>query len=72
MLHLVLSERNVRALLAKLSGYPDLSARTIIKSAEDGSRVAVTIAPDSEVYANRQPGGMHPATEQAIAHKEKP
>lgn len=53
-----LSRRNLRALLAKLDGYPDNSLLAIIK---DG--VLVVAEEDAEHYGSAVPGVMHPDTE---------
>lgn len=58
-LRVVLSERNLRALLSKLS-LPD-SACTIER---DG--VFVSAEADDQHYAGRTPGPMHPLTEAAL------
>lgn len=58
-IRVVLSERNLRALLSKLA-MPD-SACTIY---QDG--VYVTAEPDGQHYQGRAPGEMHPWTEAAL------
>lgn len=63
-LRLVLSERNLRALLSKLS-MPD-SACTI--QMDDGSEmVSVSSESNDQHYVNRVPGHMHPVTEKDIS-----
>lgn len=62
-LHLRLSERNLRALLAKLT-LPE-SLCTLVM--EDGAlQVAVTAEPDGQHYDGRVPGAMTPETEDAM------
>lgn len=68
MLTVTLSRRNLLTLLHKLQ-MPG-SARTIIKSADDDTRVCIQAATDAEVYADRDPGPMHPDTEAFIASFE--
>lgn len=64
-LRIVLSERNLRALLSKLT-MPD-SARTISKTADDDSlAIYVSAEPDDQHYQGRLPGPMHPETEKAL------
>lgn len=61
-LRIILSERNLRVLLSKLT-MPD-SARTIATIADDGTNVFISSEPDDQHYANRlPPGPMHPETE---------
>lgn len=59
LLRIVLSERNLRALLSKLA-LPD-SACTIAK---DG--IYVSAEPDDQHYVGRTPGPMHPVTEATL------
>ena len=63
-IRVILSERNLKALLAKLQQGD--SARTIVRRNEDGNGpllVYVSSEPDDQHYGNREPGEMHPATE---------
>lgn len=57
---LVISERNARALLAKLEGYPEESACTIGTPEGD---FWLQIEPDEVHYKDRPAGIMHFATE---------
>ncbi len=55
-IHLVISERNARALLEKLTWD---SARTIVSPAAEGEpKVYLSIEPDDEHYRTREPGVM--------------
>jgi len=63
MLTVTLSRRNLLSLLHKLE-FPN-SKRTIIKDA--GVEIAVVAITDEECYADRDPGPMHPDTEQFVA-----
>jgi hypothetical protein len=68
VVRVALSERNLRALLAKLDGHPPESARTIAYDTLDGYHLLVTAEPDAVHYANPErdhpwPGVMHPDTE---------
>lgn len=60
-----LSERNLRALLDKLTW--EESERTIFRDCENGMRLVVVAEPNEVHYANRPPGQMHPRTGAAIA-----
>lgn len=62
-IRVVLSERNLRALLSKLS-LPG-SACTIYTD-----RVYVSAEPDDQHYQGRTPGMMHPATEAALLEED--
>ena len=62
-LRVVLSERNLKTLLSKLT-MPD-SACTICTSL-DGAVFYVSAEPDDQHYNGREPGPMHPATEAQI------
>ena len=61
--HIVLSERNILSLLAKVRGAPGESKRTLI-----GDGFTVSVETDAEHYGNRSvpPGIMHPETEAAL------
>lgn len=61
-----LSRRNLKALLAKLDGFPPNSARTITKE-EDAGLLVVIAEEDDLRYDERgyPPGEMHPDTEAA-------
>lgn len=63
---IVLSERNCRALLAKLVGYPGDSACTIAMIHGVLGTVFVSIENDAQHYADRTPGVMHPVTERTL------
>lgn len=58
----VLSRRNILALLAKLDGHPAGSSLSISKG-----RTMITAQEDAEHYGNRTPGPMHPDTEAHIS-----
>lgn len=64
--HLVLSRRNLLALLAKLDGYPP-NSYCEIGGGEDAPGFRVTAEEDSVHYANRPPGAMHSDTEARVA-----
>ena len=71
VVRVIVSERNLKALLAKLEGYPRASACTITYDTRDGVRLFVTAEPDDIHYANPErdlpfPGEMHPDTEERI------
>jgi hypothetical protein len=71
VVHVTLSERNLKALLAKLGGSPAGSACTISYPTNDGLMLYVSAEPDAVHYANPEresptPGEMHPATEERI------
>ena len=59
---IVLSRRNLLALLAKLDGHPEGSACTIAGGA-DAPGFLVRAEEDDVHYADRAPGRMHPETE---------
>ena len=61
-IHIELSRRNLRSLLAKLDDHPANSSATIYQD-----NVVVTAVEDDEHYFARSPGCMHPETEAAIA-----
>jgi hypothetical protein len=65
-----LSERNLKALLAKLHGHPPNSVATLVYESRLGWLI-VKAEPDDVHYANPErdssaPGAMHPETEDAI------
>jgi hypothetical protein len=69
VVRVTLSERNLRALLAKLGGSPPNSACTLSYDTRDGLVLYVTGEPDDIHYANPErdspvPGTMHPDTEE--------
>jgi hypothetical protein len=66
-----LSERNLRALLAKLGDSPPNSACTISYDTKDGLVLYVSAEPNDIHYANPErdtpmPGPMYPDTEERI------
>lgn len=62
---LVLSERNLLGLLAKV--YDPLSHRTLERFSDDGSmKFVVKAEPNAEHYIGRAPGPMHPRTERVM------
>lgn len=70
-MRVILSERNLKALLAKLGDSPQGSACTISYDTHDGVHLFVIAEPDAIHYANLErdapfPGEMHPDTEEAI------
>lgn len=70
IMRVVLSERNVRTLVAKLEGHPPDSACTIVKETGAGLLI-VKVEPDAEHYADRPEGPagpMHPDTEAALTY----
>jgi hypothetical protein len=71
VVRVTLSERNLRALLAKLGGSPPNSACTLSYDTKDGLVLYVTAEPNDIHYANPErdspvPGPMHPDTEERI------
>jgi hypothetical protein len=72
VVHVVLSERNLRALLAKLGGHPPNSACTITYDTRDGVQLVVSAEPDASHYAHPERdvpgrhGPMHPETEEEL------
>jgi hypothetical protein len=65
VVRVTLSRRNLRALLAKLDGYPPGSARTIERD-DDAALLQVVAEEDDAHYAGREPGPAHPETEAAM------
>lgn len=66
-----LSERNLKALLAKLAESPPNSACTLTYDTRDGVVLIVKAEPDALHYTNPErdtphPGPMHPDTEEHI------
>jgi hypothetical protein len=61
VIRVFLSRRNLTALLAKLDGWPEGSACTIVKG-----QLMVCAERDDAHYRGRIPGAMHPSTELAI------
>jgi hypothetical protein len=71
VVRVTLSERNLRALLAKLGGSPPNSACTLSYDTRDGLVLYVTAEPNDIHYTNPErdtpvPGTMHPDTEERI------
>ena len=71
VVRVILSERNLKTLLAKLGGSPPNSACTISYDTRDGVHLFVTAEPDDIHYANPErdtpvPGLMHPDTEERL------
>jgi hypothetical protein len=69
VVRVTLSERNLRALLAKLGGSPPNSACTLSYDTRDGLVLYVTAEPNDIHYTNPErdtpvPGTMHPDTEE--------
>ena len=65
---LVVSERNLRALLAKIEGYPNNSACEI----RDGeTNFGLHVEPDEIHYKDRRPGWMVDTTESKLAQDKK-
>lgn len=65
-LHVTLSERNLRALLHKVTGGMGDSACTLVRETDAGVWVTVTAEADEQHYTDRPPGLMHPLTEAAL------
>jgi len=65
----VLSRRNLLALLAKLDDYPTQSTCTIL-GGDDAFGLTLRVEDDAVHYADRQAGAMHPDTEAEIARKQ--
>lgn len=68
----ILSERNVRSLMAKLEGHPPNSALELRKNLDAGGVLVVKVERDDEHYGSRGygPGEMHPDTEAALAQPQ--
>ncbi|MDQ2912252.1 MAG: hypothetical protein M3T56_03245 [Chloroflexota bacterium] len=71
IVRVVLSRRNLRALMAKLDGSPPVSACTISYDTRDGVTLFVTAEEDAPHYQNPErdvpaPGPMHPDTEERL------
>lgn len=64
--NLFISERNAKALLAKLEGYPKYSFCTI---ATHDLEFFLTIEPDEIHYADRDPGKMNSETESKMSEE---
>lgn len=67
MSEVVLSERNLLALLAKLHGYPSDSVCTLEVPTADGGYCVVRAVLDTEKYADRAPGLLDPDTAAFVA-----
>lgn len=75
----VLSRRNLLALLAKLRGFPAKSSCTLSYSTKNNQRLLVQAEEDDVHYANPErdddarlkPGKMHPETERQMKNLEK-
>lgn len=59
-----LSERNLRALLLKVDD--PHSHRTLVRRTEGDLMLWVTAEKDEDHYVDRQPGRMHPRTEEGL------
>jgi hypothetical protein len=72
VVRVTLSERNLRALLAKLKGHPPGSACTITYDTGEGPTLVVSAEPDAIHYAHPErdvpgvAGPMHPDTEERM------
>jgi hypothetical protein len=72
VVRVVLSRRNLRALLAKLEGHPPGSACTLTYRSADGPTLIVSAEPDAVHYVHPERdhpgvrGAMHPDTEKRI------
>jgi hypothetical protein len=71
IVRVALSERNLKALLAKLGGSPPNSACTLRYDTRDGLVLIVKAEPDEIHYANPErdspvPGEMHHDTEERL------
>lgn len=67
MIHVRLSRRNLKALLAKLDGKPAGSLRRISRYVEETGLVLILTAEEDDAhYAGRTPDPMHYETEEAI------
>jgi hypothetical protein len=69
VVRVTLSERNLRALLAKLGGSPPNSGCTLSYDTRDGLVLYVTAEPNDIHYAHPErdrpvPGPLHPDTEE--------
>lgn len=66
----VLSRRNLLALLAKLDERPPGSRVTLYAPNPVGVRLVVSVGAeeDDEHYQGRQPGPIHPSREEALSH----
>ena len=68
-----LSRRNLETLLAKLSGYPPMSAATILLRGDGNATPDLRVQAEADElhYGQRvePPGGMHPATEAAMKRR---
>lgn len=62
--HVFLSDRNLKVLLSKLDW--NGSHRTISRQMENGDVLIVTAETDEVHYLDREPGEMHPRSEEAI------
>ena len=62
-----LSKRNVLSLLHKLE--MEGSKRTLTRECDDG-KLVVKVEPNAEHYGTRQPGVMHPKTEEFVRLRE--
>lgn len=71
---IVLSERNIRALLAKLSGFPLDSACMICIEDSEGVTLCVKAESNDTHYGTRPwpPGTMHPETESFLEAEKTP
>src|SRR5260370_658079 len=69
VIFITLSRRNLRALLAKLDGFPKDSKKTVYKDMDDGQVLVVTAEEDDIHYRLHTPGTMHPETEVRITER---
>ena len=61
----VLSRRNLLALLAKLDGYPQESRATLARQTDAGL-IVVQAVDDKSHYGEREPGALHSETEDLL------
>lgn len=61
---ITLSRRNLRTLLLKLER-PD-SARTLVRTTDEGYILVIHAEDDDEHYQDRKPGPVHPAEENRL------
>lgn len=66
--YIELTRRNLYALIAKLDGSPQDSARTITKTLAEDILYSVTAVEDEAHYSDTPPGRMHYDTERAISN----
>lgn len=66
VVEVVLSRRNLRALLAKLDGHPAGSSCTLVREMGDGRLLVLSAEEDGVHYRDRPPGATAAATESAL------